>query len=404
MTRVLEPARGPILFRDAFRVFFLSAAAFGVFAMAVWLGWLYIHAAGAVLTYVPFSPPPHQWHAHEMIFGYAGAVLAGFFLTAVPSWTNTEASRPMFLAGLAALWLTGRVALFFSSALPAHLVMAVDVTFIPALGLSILINLMKRPKPQNMLFLLLLAMLTAGNIGVHLEWTGITADTAEGCLRLGLLTLAAMIAILGGRVTPGFTRNAMVRRGIESGYPVSRHWLDRAGIASALLLALLVAFEPPAAVLGSLAAVAACANAGRLLGWRTAAVTDQPILWSLHLGFAMLAAGYAALSAHWFGLGMSEAAALHVIAIGAVGGMTLAVMSRAALGHSGRALVVSTPIAVAYGLMALAAVVRSMGVTVAPAHYFPVMFVSGALWIAAFTIFIAVYAPIVLAPRVDSPA
>ena len=245
-------------------------------------------------------------------------------------------------------------------------------------------------------------MLTTANILVHLEWAGMTSDTASGGLRMGLLSLAAMISILGGRVTPGFTRNAMTRQGIETGLPKSRGFLDLTGIVSAVLLAVLIPFDASNLILGGIALLAAVANALRLAGWRTTAILDQPILWSLHLGFAMLAAGYAALFLAWFGLGLGEAAALHVIAIGAVGGMTLAVMSRAALGHTGRPLVVRKPIALAYGLVALAAIVRSIGLTVAPDQYFEVMFVAGGLWIAAFAIFAAVYAPIVTASRVDT--
>lgn len=401
MSKVLEAKRAPVLFSEGFRFFFLSGPLFGIFAMAVWLGWLAIHAAGAVLTYVPFAPPPHQWHAHEMVFGYGGAVLAGFFLTAVPNWTGAAPSRTTFISALAALWLAGRAAMLASSEIPSLVVMAIDTAFLPLLGLNIMMQLLKRPKPQNMLFLALLAMMTTGNVLVHLEWTGLATETAAGGTRMGLLTLAAMIAVLGGRVTPGFTRNAMTRQGIETGLPVSRGPLDAAGIAGAVLLALLVPFDVPDALLGGVAAIAAAANALRLAGWRTRAILDQPILWSLHLSFAMLSLGYAAMALAWFDIAIGEAAALHVMAIGAIGGMTLAVMSRAALGHTGRPLVVKRPVAHAYVLVAFAALVRSFGLVVAPDHYFTVMFVSGALWIAAFVIFVAVYAPIVMSPRVD---
>lgn len=401
MSAVVNTKPRFVLFSEGFRVFFLSAAIFSLFAMAIWLGWLAIHAAGGALTYTPFASPPHQWHAHEMVFGYGGAVLAGFFLTAVPNWTGTAPSCTAFIAGLAGVWLAGRTAMLVSSELPAALVMAVDVAFLPCLGLNILTNLLKRPKPQNMLFLALLAMMTAGNVLVHLEWSGVAFQTARQGTMTGLLTLAAMIAVLGGRITPGFTKNAMTRAGVESGLPVSHAKLDIAGVGSAILLALLVAFDPPEILLGVVAAIAALANGARLAGWRTSAVLDQPILWSLHLGFAMLAAGYAALAMAWLGLGIGATAALHVMGIGAIGGMTLAVMSRAALGHTGRPLVVNRPIALAYGLTALAALVRALGPVVAPERYFSVMFVSGGLWIIVFAIFIAVYAPIVTAPRAD---
>lgn len=399
MSQALPTGRISTLFSEGFRVFFLSAAIYAIIAIVIWLGWLAVHAAGGAFTYVPFAPPPSQWHAHEMIFGYGGAVVAGFFLTAVPNWTGSAPSRSTYVTTLATIWFFGRVVMLLSSEIPALLVMALDVIFIPILSFNVLANLLKRPKPQNMMFMVLLGMLTIGNLMVHFEWTGITSDTAPAGLRLGLLTLASMIAVLGGRITPGFTRNAMTRKGIETGLPVTRRSFDLAGVASAILLAILVAVGAPEPALAIVALIAALANAARLAGWRTRAILDQPILWSLHLAFAMLVAGYAALACAWAGFGITETAALHLIAIGAVGGMTLAVMTRAALGHTGRPLVVAGPIAAAYILMALTALVRSIALTLAPDHYFTVMFVSGGLWIAVFAIFISIYAPIVTGSR-----
>lgn len=401
MSRERETTGLPVVLTEGFRVFFLSAGLFGAFAIIVWLGWLGVHAAGAALSYVPFSPPPHQWHAHEMVFGFSVAALAGFFLTAVPNWTGAPPSRAVFVIGLAAFWLLGRVAMFVSSSLPPLVVMFADIVFLPLLGLNVLLNLLKSPKPQNMLFLILLAMLTTANVLVHLEWVGLTDETAQSGIRMGLLSLAAMISILGGRVTPGFTRNALMRQGLETVLPRSSAVCDLAGIGSAILLAVLIPFDVSTLILGGIALIASVCNALRLSGWRTSAILDQPILWSLHLGFAMLAAGYAALALAWFGLVLGEAAALHVVGIGAIGGMTLAVMSRAALGHTGRPLVVTRPIAAAYILIALAALVRSAGLAIAPELYFTVMFVSGGLWVVAFVVFVAVYAPIVAAPRME---
>lgn len=391
----------PLVVSEGFRFFFFSGPVFGVLAIALWMGWLAVHAAGAALTYVPFSVPPHQWHAHEMIFGYGGAVAAGFFLTAVPNWTGSPPARAPYIAAIAALWLSGRLAVLMSSELPAALVATVDIVFVPILGLKILQNLMLRPKPQNMLFLALLALMTIANGLVHLEWMGLFVDGATAGNRLGLLTLAAMIAVLGGRVTPAFTRNALNRGDPSDRLPVNHPRLDQAGIAGALALAVIVPFAPDERLLAGIALVAGIANGARLMGWRTIAVLDRPILWSLHLGFLFLPLGYLALAAHWLGAPMGEAAALHVLAIGAIGGMTLAVMSRAALGHTGRPLVVARPIAFAYGLVALAAIVRSLGLALAPAHYYAIMFGSGGLWITAFAIFAFVYAPILTGSRAD---
>lgn len=394
--------RMPLVLSEGFRFFFLAGPVFGIIAIAIWLGWLGIHAAGGMLTAVPFAPPPHQWHAHEMIYGYGAAVMAGFFLTAVPNWTGTAPARSNYIASIAALWLVARVAILFSATLPSALVAIVDLVFVPVLGLKILSNLLVRPKPQNMMFLGLLALMLVGNLAVHLDWAGLWAGAAAGGNRLGLLTLAALIAILGGRVTPAFTRNALNRGDGGVKLPVSHQRLDQAGIASAIALAVLVPLDLDARLLGAVALLAGLANFARLAGWRGTAVLRMPILWSLHLGFALLALGYLALAAHYFGSPIGEASALHMLAVGAIGTMTLAVMSRASLGHTGRPLVVARPIAVAYVLVALAGVVRAFGLAIAPDHYYAVMFTAGGLWIVAFAIFTFIYLPVLVAPRADT--
>jgi len=403
MTAKHQQSGGFIVFSEGFRIFFLAAAVYGVVSMLLWLGWLAVHAAGGAFTSLPFAPPPHHWHAHEMVFGYGTAVLAGFFLTAVPNWTGALPSRAAFIATLAAMWLAGRLAIFFSGSLPATLVMAVDLVFIPALAWKVLSNLLKRPKTQNMMFVGLLALMLAGNLAVHLDWTGVTSGTADTGLIAGLLTLAAMIAVLGGRVTPAFTRNALQRAGGDIALPLSRLPFEIAGVATAIALPLLVLVDTDARLLAAVDGVAAIAHAVRLAGWRGLSVLRQPILWSLHLGFLMLVLGYGALALHWAGVDIGRAAAVHLVGIGAIGGMTLAVMSRAALGHTGRPLIVPAPVPIAYGFVAIAALVRSAGVILVPEHYYSVMFVSGGLWVLAFAIFVAVYTPIVASPRVEAP-
>jgi len=380
------------------RIFFFAAGLYAVFAMGVWEGWLGIQAATGLAPALPFAPPPVLWHAHEMIFGYACAVLGGFFLTAVPSWTGEKSARAAFVSLLAVLWLAGRLAVWWSGTLDPVLVAAIDLAFLPVLGAKIGVQLARRPKPQNMIVLLVIAMIWTGNLMVHLDWIEVTPGSAGAGLRLGLLTIAAMIAIIGGRVIPAFTRNAMRQSGRDTGLPHSHTKVEVAGIASAVLLALFVAVGAPDPLTGATALVAGTAQAARLAGWRGGWTLGQPILWSLHLAFAMLALGYLALAAAMAGW-IGEVGALHLLAIGAIGGMTLAMMSRAALGHTGRALVVARPVAWAYGLVALAALIRAVGAEAAPGWYDWAMLISGALWLLAFAGFIAVYWPILTSPR-----
>jgi uncharacterized protein involved in response to NO len=386
------------LLSQGLRIFFFAAALYAIFAMGVWEGWLGMQAATGQAPDMPFAPPAVLWHAHEMVFGYACAVLGGFFLTAVPSWTGEKSARGAFLSLLASLWLAGRLVVWWSGGIDPVLVAAIDLAFLPLLGGKIAMQLARRPKPQNVMLLGLITMIWTGNLMVHLDWAGVWPGGAASGLRLGMLTIAAVIAIIGGRVIPAFTRNAMRQAGRETGLPVSRGNVEMAGIVLAILLALFVAAGADDRLIAAIALMAGAAQAVRLAGWRGGWTLGQPILWSLHLAFAMLAFGYLALAAAMAGW-VSEVGALHVLGIGAVGGMTLAMMSRAALGHTGRPLVVTRPIAWAYGLMGLAALVRFAGAEAAPGWYDWAVLVSGALWLLAFTLFTAVFWPILTRPR-----
>jgi uncharacterized protein involved in response to NO len=387
-------------FSDGWRVFFTAAALYAVFSLIVWTGWLGIHAFGGMVSDLPFAPPPHLWHAHEMVFGYPAAAMGGFFLTAVPNWTGTPAARRGFVIAVAALWLAGRLGIWVSGSLPVPLVAGLDLAFLPVLGAKILAQLLKRPKPQNMMFLAVLALIWAGNLMVHLDWAGVSGSGAEG-LRLGLYATCGLIVMLGGRVTPAFTRNAMTREGIEHRLPRSRAALDAATIALTLLTALAAGLALPAPVLGALAIGAGAAQLGRGAFWRPLWTWRQPILWALHLSMALLGLGLILAGLSALGLG-SEVAALHLLGIGAVGGMTLAVMSRAALGHGGHALVAPGPVAVAYGLLAASAVARWAGSSLDIGFYYPGVLGSGALWILAFTLAAAALWPVLTGPRATS--
>lgn len=389
---------GRYLFSEGYRIFFLCAGVYGALAVAAWM-WMFdaqMSAAGALQT--PFAPAPRLWHAHEMIFGYASAAIGGFFLTAVPNWTGARAARHVFILAVSGVWLAGRLAIWWSAYLDPLAVAILDLVFLPVLAAKIATQLVKRPKLRNVMFLGLLTIVWTGNLLVHLEWTGLIGDGVDRGLRTGLYGLAALIAVLGGRVTPAFTRNAMTRSGIERRLPDSPRAATAVGVATAIMLPLLITARASEEAIGTVALIAGVAGIVRLAGWRTAWTLAQPILWSLHLAYAMLTAGYVLLGLALFGVG-AEIAALHVTGIGAVGGMTLAVMSRAILGHSGRALIAPWPIASAYGAAALAAVVRATGASGEAGWYVASVMLSGALWIAAFGTFVAVFLPILLAPR-----
>jgi len=390
--------RVPLLLTAGFRFFFFSAALCSLLTMAAWMTWVLIHATSGAVLEPTIDMAPHFWHGHEMIFGYAVAVIAGFFLTAVPSWTGEREARWVFVAIVAGIWFAGRAGVWFSAWTDPWAVAAVDLAFLPFLSFRIARNLVRRPKPQNVALLAILALIFCGNLLVHLEWTGVTDDTAERGLWLALFAICSLIAVIGGRVTPAFTRNVLLRRGNDQKLPVSRRLFDRAGVACAVLIGPAFAVDTPEWLLGMLAAVAALANAARLLGWRSRASLSEPILWALHLGFFLLVLGYALLALAWLAGWPGPIAAMHGLAIGAVGTMTLAIMTRAALGHSGRALKVRPAIAFAYLLIPAAMAVRVVGPSILPGLYNETILLSGALWLGAFAIYLAVYWPVLTGP------
>lgn len=375
------------LFGEGFRVFFLAAGLFALAAVALWL---------AVVLGLWDLPLSSAWHAHEMVFGYGAAALGGFFLTAAPNWTGTKTAPHAFIALVSGLWLLGRVAVLAAGVLPPVLVAVADLAFVPVLGFNLLLLMLKKPKPQQLILLAILALYWAANLMVHLEWLGL-ASTGWTGLRAGLLGLAALIMVLGGRVTPGFTRNAMVQAGREDRLPRNPMPLAALAIAAALTQPVGYLVAAPDWLLAPLALVAGLAGLLRVALWRGSWTLGRPILWTLHLSYALNAAGFAALGLAGWGL-VPELAALHLLGIGGIGGMTLAVMSRASLGHSGRPLVAPRPVALAYALVPLAALARITGALV-PELFTLGTVLAGAFWLLAFALYTVALWPVFWGPR-----
>ncbi|WP_299889127.1 NnrS family protein [uncultured Ruegeria sp.] len=395
------PAAITRIFAEGFRIFFLFAGLYGLFAGGAWGLWLVMQTGAAPFEAAPYAMTPPTWHAHEMIFGYAAAALGGFFLTAVPNWTGSPEARAGFITLAATLWLAGRLAMWFSASLSPGVVAVIDLAFVPVLAAKIASQLIRRPKPQNMVFLALLTFIWLANLMTHLEWVGATDETLQTGLRAGLLTLCAMIAILGGRITPAFTRNAMKRAGEpEAAWPVSAARLDKPALGLALALPLSALAVGATGLTGVLALTLGIVQATRMARWRAGWALRQPILIALHLGLGMLSLGLVLWGSAVLGYG-NEVAALHVLGIGCVGGMTLAMMSRAALGHTGRALVAPPSMAAAYGLMAVAALLRWFGSGL-DAGYLTAMLVADGLWIAAIALYLIAMWPALTGSRLAS--
>ncbi|MDU9005346.1 NnrS family protein [Sedimentitalea todarodis] len=386
------------IFSEGFRVFFLAAGLFAILSGLAWGTYLGVHTTGGLVTDLPYSMAPHFWHGHEMIFGFASATIGGFLLTAVPNWTGGSSAKPYFIGFVATLWLCGRLAMWWSASLPGWLVAVADLSFLPILIAQVAWQLTKRPKPQNVLFLVFLTLFWTANLLTHLDWNGVTKGTLGAGLYGGLLTVCALISVLGGRVTPAFTRNAMRRANEpEDTWPESFPMIEKAAIPMAILLPIPVLAGSPdwaaplAIALGAMQFL-------RLTRWRPIWSMHQPILIALHAGLAMLGLGLILWGAAVLGIG-SEVAALHILGIGAVGGMTLAVMSRAILGHSGRDLRASGPVALAYALIPVSAALRWGASELAGNWYLSMILLAAALWCLAFTLFVVSLWPALTGPR-----
>lgn len=373
------------------RPFFLLAGLYACLAMAAWLAWLGPGIAVFPAAQAGASLPDVIWHGHELLFGFATAVIAGFMLTAVPNWTGSTPLSGAPLGVLVVLWIAGRAAVWLSGVLPPTLVAVVDLAFLPTLGAMMALPLIRARAFRNIIFLVLLAVLFGANLLVHLELMGLSEDTARTGILAGLNLVLLLITIVGGRVVPAFTGNWLKAGNIAEAV-VRRPVTDALAMAAMALVLIGDLAGAGAVIAGWLALAAAAAHLIRMAGWQTRQVLRTPILWILHLGYGWLVVGFALKAMSLLGDFVTPAAALHALSIGAVGSMTLGVMSRAALGHTGRALQASPAIAAAYGLVSLAAMLRIYGL----------MFASGACWILAFAIFSAVYWPILTRPPAES--
>lgn len=381
------------LFDYGFRPFFLLC---GLYAMVIVPLWLFRFAHASV----PFGALPGvYWHAHEMLFGFVGAAIAGFLLTAVPSWTGSPgfAGRP--LIGLVALWLAGRVALALVDVVPFSVAATLELSFLPLL-LVLLAPPILRARNRNLPILAVVTLFWLIDAAYMRALRTDDIALAAGAARVGVDLVLILVVVIGGRIVPAFTSNALRRAGADV-MPVTRGWLEAIAIGSVALIALCDLFVPGSRIVGVLAAIGAVAHVERLAGWRSFRVRGEPILWALHVAYAWIPLGLA-LQALWLLGGVGFAAKWqHAITYGAFGTMILAVMTRASLGHTGRPLVVARPIAVAYGLLTLGALLRVFGGAWTPEYYLLTLTASGLAWTTAFLIFVWIYGPILMSPRAD---
>lgn len=377
---------GAALWSYGFRPFFLGGAIWAALTMALWIAAL---AHGLPLG-GDFGAP--LWHAHEMVFGFAPAVLAGFLLTAIPNWTGSLPVSGRPLIGLVALWAAGRLAMAGAGWIGLWPAAAIDMGFLPVLLAMAAREIIAGRKWNDLKILAGVGAILLGNAGFHAAV--LFGGEPALWLRAAVAGYVMLVLIIGGRIIPSFTRNWLNQRG-ETRLPVPFNRFD-GGVIAVSAGALLVWVAAPEARLGVLAtALAGGLNLARLARWRGIATGAEPLLWVLHLAYAFVPLGFLAIVLAGFGV-LPQVAALHVLTVGVIGGMMLAVMTRASRGHTGRALTASWLTALSYLSLFAVALLRPL----ADLTDLPLMMESaGLLWMMAFGLFIAEHAGMLLWAR-----
>jgi uncharacterized protein involved in response to NO len=380
---------GPALLSYGFRPFFLFGALWAAIAVALWLPMLSGHLV------LPSAFTPLEWHVHELVYGYVPAVIAGFLLTAVPNWTGRlpVVGTPLLLLFLA--WLAGRLAILLSLWMDARVAAIIDLTFLTALGSVVAREIIAGNNTRNLKVLAVIALLLAGNALTHLEAIA-RVGNGHGT-RLGIAAIIMLILLIGGRIIPSFTRNWLARRGAGR-LPVPFDRFDVASMAvSGIALASWVVL--PEELLTALFALTACGfNVVRLSRWAGERTAGEPLVLILHVAYAFVPFGFLLLALGILMPGLVGASgALHGWTAGAIALMTLAVMTRASLGHTNRPLTATRPIQFIYIaalIAALARIVAAFGVLREP-----MLHLSATAWVLAFGGFVVIYAPLLARRR-----
>jgi len=374
---------GPALFSFGFRPFFLAGALWAVLSMLAWLAMM----SGSLVLPTRFDAV--SWHAHEFLFGYLGAVLAGFLLTAVPNWTGRLPIVGWGLAALFALWAAGRIAVLGSAWLPEFIAPVVDLAFPLVLGAVILREIIAGKNWRNLIVLGLLVVFALANALFHLE-AAAGEFAAQGVgLRLGLATAVMMIATIGGRIIPSFTRNWLARANKEARPAQPMQGMDKIILLASLPVLVMWVVQPMHTTTGWALVVFGVMHLVRQMRWRPLHTAREPLLWVLHVAYLFVPAGASVMGAQIiFGL-HGAAGAQHLWMAGAIGAMTLAVMTRATLGHTGRTLTANGPTVMIYQCLFGAVLMRYLAF-----YHSGFSSVAGIFWLAAFCGFILVYGPL----------
>lgn len=372
--------KSAVLLQQPFRPFFLGAALSASVGVLLWV--LFLHLG----LFPPSTLPPLLWHGHEMLFGFAAALMAGFLLTAVSNWTGRPTTTPPSLGALALVWLAGRAAFLLPVVVPYPVAAVVDAAFFPCLAVAVARPILATRNRRNLFLIPLLTAFALSNVLFHLAVAGVLRVPPLHLLLWVIDLLVILMLAIGGRVIPFFTERRLPGVQLRS-----RAWLNGTVNGGAALVLLLDVALPGSPTLGVASLLLALFVAARLHGWRPWTTLQEPMLWILHAGYLWLAIGLAlrglALTTGW----LAELTAVHALTVGALGSLAIGMMTRVALGHTGRSLTAGWPMAIAFILVIVAGILRVSGVV-------SLLSLAGTLWTGAFAVYFVRFLPVHLGP------
>lgn len=382
------------LLRLGFRPFFLAGALFSIIAITLWL----LMYRGTV-NFMPLGGG-YWWHIHEMVFGFSCAIIAGFLLTAVQNWTGLRGVQGNVLASLFLLWLVGRVCLLFPNVLGATISTMVDIAFLPCVAFVLAKPIWAIKQYHNLFFVPLLIIFTLANIQMHasIYYPNLVLMQYAGYAGVMLITL--LISVMTGRVTPMFTAN-----GTQTAKVIALPILDKLANGSLALVTILLLLHPFIGInnfyIGLILIFAGVFQTIRWLRWRPWITFSVPLLWSLHVSIKAMAFGLILLGLSYFITEIPTNHVWHLLTIGGIGGVILAMISRVSLGHTGRSLQAPKLMPLAFITIVFASVLRTFGPWLLPEKTLLFIDISGFFWIVSFSLFVIIYGPMLLKARLD---
>ena len=382
---------GSALFSYGFRPFFLFGSIWAALSLPLWI---YAYASGIDAL---GGISAQEWHVHEMLFGFLAAVIAGFLLTAVPNWTGRLPVRGVRLTVLFFFWAAGRAAMLLLEQIGPIAAAVIDCAFLFVLALMMWREVIAGKNIRNMPICVLITLLAASNVGFHVGVASFEIHELSEHFAIGVIAL--LIALIGGRIVPSFTRNWLSQQK-KSPLPAQFSPVDRISLATAGVGLLGWVIDARSNLVGVMLVVAGLLHVIRLVRWRGWLTGGEPLVLILHVGYAWLPLSFLMLGASVLVPAIIPPhAALHALTAGAMGTMTLAVMTRATLGHTGRRLTADAWTTALFGLVVAGALLRVLGATAIVQIYMEVIILSSLLWSGAFVLFAVRYGPMLICPK-----